>query len=167
MTKPMVRTECINRDTDRELFAAMYRSYCMELGIYSPRCARKVRDREIDEMFANPDLEMWFVSVDGQPIGFALVGVGRNKHPVSDAFMAEFYIRPDYRRQRYGFEAAKSLIEARKGKWCMFILKGNKRAEIFWKCVFDACGYEDISDVFASDIFEDDVNFRFFDTSLT
>lgn len=82
-------------------------------------------------------------------IGFWILGQNRNCHPDADYFIAETYIRPEYRREGIMSDRISDWIKTYGGKFCLFVLSKNEVAKKFWKNVFDRCGYEpyELSDV--------------------
>lgn len=81
-------------------------------------------------------------------IGFWILGKNGNCHPDADYFIAEAYIKPEYRREGIMSDRISDWIEKhrktgnRNGKFCLFVLSKNEVAKKFWKHVFDRCGYE-------------------------
>lgn len=72
---------------------------------------------------------------DQAVVGFALV----NSHvldPASMASIAEFYIRPAFRKQGIGRLAVKGIVDQRPGRWEAKIESGNVAALAFWSKVF-------------------------------
>ena len=75
-------------------------------------------------------------------IGFWILGQNRNCNPDADYFIAETYIRPEYRREGIMSDRISDWIKTHGGKFCLFVLSKNEVAKKFWKNVFDRCGYE-------------------------
>lgn len=82
-------------------------------------------------------------------IGFWILGQNGSCHPDADYFIAETYIRPEYRREGIMSDRISDWIKTYGGKFCLFVLSKNEVAKKFWKNVFDRCGYEpyELSDV--------------------
>lgn len=82
-------------------------------------------------------------------IGFWILGQNGNCHPDADYFIAETYIRPEYRREGIMSDRISDWIKTYGGKFCLFVLSKNEVAKKFWENVFDRCGYEpyELSDV--------------------
>ena len=81
-------------------------------------------------------------------IGFWILGKNGNCHPDADYFIAEAYIKPEYRREGIMSDRISDWIKKyrktgnRNGKFCLFVLSKNEVAKKFWKHVFDRCGYK-------------------------
>lgn len=82
-------------------------------------------------------------------IGFWILGQNGNCHPDADYFIAETYIRPEYRREGIMSDRISDWIKTYGGKFCLFVLSKNEVAKKFWENVFDRCGYEpyELSDI--------------------
>ena len=128
------------------LFTCLYKDYATELSEYSDRLrANPVRESELFNICRNPDLERYFISCNGQIVGFLLVGINNNKHEESDRYIAEFYIAKEFQSKGIGKAAVTQYIEENSGVYCLHILKKNTRAIYFWSGVFSDLGYTEIS----------------------
>jgi predicted acetyltransferase len=71
----------------------------------------------------------YLIRVNGDDAGFALV----REHPEQRFHeMAEFYVRPQYRRHRVGRHAARALFAGHPGWWHLQVLDDNAPAQAFW-----------------------------------
>ena len=57
-------------------------------------------------------------------------------NPSIDWKLAEFFIMPDFRRQKIGTLAALSTIKSHKGSWEISVLEDNIKAKQFWLNIF-------------------------------
>jgi predicted acetyltransferase len=81
------------------------------------------------------DAERWpfWAVVDGARAGFALV----RKEESGEYEMAEFYVRPEFRRGGYGLEFARALLERFPGVWLISEFRANLAAVLFWHKVIE------------------------------
>ena len=79
---------------------------------------------------------------DADLIGFWVHGINGNCHPDADEFIAEAYIRPEYRREGIMSETISNWIKTYGGKICLFALSKNEVAKKFWLSLFEKIGYE-------------------------
>jgi predicted acetyltransferase len=77
----------------------------------------------------------YLIRVDARDAGFALV---REHADLGFHEMAEFYIRPVYRRRGVGREAARMLFARHRGWWHLQVLDDNAPARAFWSAVIPA-----------------------------
>lgn len=97
----------------------------------------------------------WYpIRADDKQVGFFRIGWGIACHPDADWFIADMYVRPDYRRQGLATKAMGDYISKHTGrKYCLFIIDGNKGARAFWDKFFTQQGFIPIylADVGAGD----------------
>lgn len=146
------------------VFTELWTAYVDELSVFSKRLQDEpVTEGEILSMWYNPDLEIYFVSLDQEYIGFLLLGINGNKHECSDWFIGEFYIAKKWQSKGIGKSVVNQLLSRKKGSYCMFILRNNVRALEFWKRTFDKNGYENTSERFFCGSTPDDCYFRMYE----
>lgn len=75
-------------------------------------------------------------------IGFWVLGAKGNCHPDADYFIAESYIKPEYRREGIMSDRISDWIKTYGGMFCLFVLNNNEIAKKFWNKLFDDLGYE-------------------------
>lgn len=86
----------------------------------------------LDYYWTEPDRYPFFIKVDGQYAGFALV----RKHGDMAAFsMAEFFVMKKYRKMGVGKTVALYLFNMFKGKWELSAVEENVPAQMFWRKV--------------------------------
>lgn len=95
-------------------------------------------------------------------IGFLLVGYPPNCHPNADYYISESYIIPMYRGHGYMSAAVSNFVNLHPGVYCLFVLKNNISAYLFWHKIFSSLGYTPCSliDVGAGDIYCEQHGFR-------
>lgn len=87
--------------------------------------------------FLNTEYDAYFFMVDDDVVGYALV-----KNSCRPLYLRQFLIDRKYRKQHYGTEAFKSLIEYLNVKSIdIEVLSWNEAGNRFWK----SCGFKDIS----------------------
>ena len=152
----------LNYKDEKEMlsFLSMYKSYFNELQIYQE--LPELKKEDIDGMLSNVELDIYIISENNINIGFILLGFGENKHILSDWYLAEFYIRPDYRRNGFGTKALMDLTKKEPGKYCLYIIKTNLPAKRFWDHAFREAGYCDNTSDFDQSIAPDGLEFRFY-----
>lgn len=72
----------------------------------------------------------WAV-VDGEHVGFALI----RRVETGEMMVAEFYIRPRFRRGGIGLEFARGLLREHPGPWEINEYRANTTAVLFWRKV--------------------------------
>lgn len=79
---------------------------------------------------------------DALPIGFIVIGQYPECHPDADIYIAEVYLKPEYRRKHIMSDVVNGLVTLCGGSYCLFIASKNNVAKQFWFKVFDELGYE-------------------------
>lgn len=110
--------------------------YIRELAAYDPSLvtADGVYEYEIpDPNWRDPDHRPFWLKADGEAAGFALVrrtAEGRTE-------MAEFYVRPEFRRRGVGLVGARAVIADFSGPWELSQYLANPGAITFWRKVLE------------------------------
>ncbi len=92
-----------------------------------------------DHYWEDPNRYPFLFRQGDAPAGFALLRFDIDPATGRESMeMAEFYIRPDFRRSGAGRAAATQLWELFPGRWIVRVLKSNKNAYPFWKTVIAA-----------------------------
>ena len=93
------------------------------------------------------------IRVDGDVIGFFIIGTHENCHPSADYYIQEAYIKPEYRRRGYMSRSLGIYISHYPGVYCLLILNKNEVAHKFWPAMFEKIGYVpyELEDVDATD----------------
>lgn len=129
-------------------FVGMYGKYNQELHEIDDR----VEECDLYDLyivFHQRDTKIFFYEVDGQTVGFIIVGVNTNKHIKSDYYIQETYIKPQYRHKGYGRSMCNQIINMYPSMVNMYILKKNDYAIKFWSAVYEK--YEDVSAEYGED----------------
>src|SRR5262245_11270895 len=88
--------------------------------------------RYLDAYWVEPGRHAFLIRVGGRPIGFAFirepVSTGSTVHQV-----AEFYVRPESRRQGIGRSAVRAIWSQFPGDWELQVHAQNAAAVHFWK----------------------------------
>ena len=83
-----------------------------------------------DTLWRDPARSLFWAMLDGKVAGFAIV------HAQGCATdMADFYIRPAYRRQGIGIEFARSVIALFPGTWTLTQYSAKADSIAFWRSV--------------------------------
>ena len=132
---------------EQKLFETMYLDYIYELSLYSERLRMNpVTEKEIYNINTNPLLERYFITDEnGAPVGFCLLGFGKNTAPGTDWHIADFYVLPSHRRRKYAEAAMAELLQVHPGKYCCFVLKENFPAQNFWNTIVQTFDCADIT----------------------
>lgn len=93
------------------------------------------------------------IEKDDEPIGFLMIGTGENCHPDADYYIADAYIKPEYRRRGYMSGVLREVIDKHPGIYCLLILNENSIGKIFWYTFFRREGFKPhyLSDVGTGD----------------
>jgi len=86
----------------------------------------------LNSYWQNPNSYPFFIVVNGEIIGFVLI----NSYTVylnKAKSISEFYIKPKFRKQGLGKQAAKLALNKFKGECEIRVLKDNNLALDFWK----------------------------------
>lgn len=75
------------------------------------------------------------------PIGFLVIGFPPNCHPNANYYIQEAYIRPEYRQRGYMRATVTSFLVSHPGTYCLFVIRGNEKAYLFWKHIFQENQY--------------------------
>ena len=93
----------------------------------------------LEHYWREPDRFPFIVRIDAADCGFALVrrtldpADGQPEHSI-----AEFFIKPEYRRGGLGTQVATTLIRRFPGNWEVSVLKTNLPAQPFWRDLLDS-----------------------------
>lgn len=77
-----------------------------------------------------------------QLVGFLIVGRDEACHPFCDYFIAQAYIKKDFRNKGIMTRILKEYVGRHAGDYCLLIANGNPSAEIFWRNRFTELGFE-------------------------
>ena len=144
-------------------FLDMYREYIEELSQFTDLLKDFPLQQEVAFMWDCQSIIKYWVICEGQIIGFVLIGVEDNKHPESDWYIEEFFIKKEYQNKGFGKAVAKELLETKRGRYCLFVLQRNVRASHFWQNVFTEAGYIDVSQNYVDIAPMDDCEFRMYE----
>ena len=150
--------------SDKRRFEKMYRDYIEELGQYSSECLSRnsITRSSFEGMYSYPFIVPRLIYNDRkEPVGFYLIAFGEGTYPLTDFYIVEFYILPQYRNKGEGKKAVKEIFKNHPGVYCKFVLKKNIGALNFWKRVKEDFGCEDIKDRSLNDTPDDCLSFVF------
>ena len=124
----------------------LYAEYCGELNSFRGENETPVGMFEMyencEEYFKAPDCTWHDVFMDGQIIGFIIVGHhAPYAHPSSDYSICEAYIRPEYRKRGLMTSVVRSVVEDCPGRYSLLVLDNNQYAKAFWNKVFSSMRY--------------------------
>jgi len=92
-----------------------------------------------DALWCEPGRSLFWVKLDGEIAGFAIV---HSADGVTD--MSDFYIRPTYRRRGVGFEFARAVIAQFPGPWTLTQYKAKADSIAFWRAVIGDRPFEEL-----------------------
>ena len=96
--------------------------------------------RYLDHYWTDPDRHPFFIRVDGQLAGFALVRSGAPHD------MAEFFVMRKYRRTGVATEAARLVFAHFPGTWEVRQLAANVAGTAFWRSAIPVPFAEEVRD---------------------
>lgn len=94
-----------------------------------------------DSYWKDRDRVPYFITADGERAGMVLIN--RNHYVTlwkPSRSIAEFYIAPEFRREKIGTAAARLLVETYGGWWQLMMHPKNYPSHAFWRKVFDYDG---------------------------
>jgi len=104
----------------------------------------RFRTPPLDGYFTDARWHAFFIRVDGNLAGFALVQQrSRLTGDESVTDMAEFFVLRKYRRQRVGERAARWLFARFPGRWEIRQKPNNQDATTFWRRILTDYAYEE------------------------
>lgn len=139
---------------DWPLLERLLQDYLQELSVWTgdqPGRDGHFQYPYLDHYRREPDRGVFLVktgsnpteSSDGAPVaGFVMIRDERDPQTgVLVHEIAEFYIRPGYRRAGFGRDCVRELLNRLPGQWQLGVLAGNDVARQFWRQVIaDLCG---------------------------
>ena len=90
----------------------------------------------LDTYFVEPSRKPFFIQLDDQVAGFALVNLKDPLSRRSKQAISEFYIIPQYRHKHIGEKTATQLFDLYPGNWIIREVIGNP-AYTFWKKIIN------------------------------
>jgi predicted acetyltransferase len=123
-------------EADKAQLRPFLSDYIRELSDYDPSLvtADGVYEYEIPAQYwREPTHRPFWLKADGEAAGFALVQRMAEGHTE----MAEFYVRPEFRRRGVGLIAARALIADFSGPWELSEYLANPGAIAFWHKVLE------------------------------
>ena len=152
-----------NRDSGLEtIFIEMWNAYCKDIEVDYKTSPLYMDMEDLLHIYEKGNTWIYVIEKGTEIIGFFMIGINDNKHPMSDYYIGEYYIKPEFRRNGYGKTAISCFIKEHPGAYCLFIFKENLFAQNFWKQVFNDLKYVDESHLFSAAIAPDDSYFYFF-----
>jgi predicted acetyltransferase len=145
---------CTASRDDRALFRELLDQYLRELAEH--------REFAVGASDASeyPYFELYWSECDRFPfgiwsgdklVGFALI---RRVHTAESEVMqvAEFFVRPEHRRNGIGSEAIEEVWRQHRGRWELQVMKGNTSAVNFWeKCISSHAQQWEVEEIQAED----------------
>lgn len=89
----------------------------------------------LDLYFSDPERKAYFIASADAPAGFVLINRFSVFGDDVDWSVAEFYIRPAFRRQGLGRSVMEEIFRRHKGRWELVFSLENNAAEAFWRSV--------------------------------
>lgn len=133
-------------ERQRQSFKEMYESYLNAMAAY-------IDIEEPHEIIINRVAwegtsgghKDYLITLDGEPIGLAILGNWPNSFSRHDTYIQEFFILPKYQRKGYGTEAVRWIMDRGPvdGDISLYIVPKNKPAKAFWSKALEELGYRD------------------------
>jgi len=129
-------------EAEKPLLWSLLQDYIREMSAYDPSIEAVDGVYEyayFDLYWIEPDRWPFWLKADGENAGFALVRRDADGHTE----IAEFYVRPEYRRSRVGLESARALIAKFPGPWELSEYLANTGAIAFWRKVLEGRSFSE------------------------
>ena len=129
----------------RNIRKQLYVTYMEEL--YTIEGLELLSEHKLNEYFTdiieNPYLEWIDIYLPNlnEPVGFLVIAKYPECHPDADYYIAETYIKPEYRRQNIMLTTVSNYIKNHTGIYSLFIASKNDVAKKFWERVFKNVNY--------------------------
>lgn len=142
------------------LYLERYKEYLIYLNSLSNHI-EVLSDEDILYYSSFPDMDVFLVYNDNNPIGIVIIGHGlKNCFSRHDIYIQDFYIFPEYQRIGLGCEVLKVLTRHYSDKdFSLMIIKNNYPALNFWDKTFERIGYSERMQ--AADMIASSDNFYF------
>jgi predicted acetyltransferase len=126
----------INKERHR-----LYDAYIKELGRYDTELLHETpaaRWKWCEDYITDPDAYWLDIADDTDSLcGFLIISSSAaDCHPVCDYYICQAYVCPDMRGKGLMTKTALSFITAHRGTYGYDVLKGNRKADRFWKSLF-------------------------------
>lgn len=89
----------------------------------------------LNNYFTDNDRFAYFITVNGELAGFALINKYHECERPIDWSVAEFFVSYNYRRQGVATEAVRQILERHKGYWHIKYHKNNIASVVLWNNV--------------------------------
>jgi predicted acetyltransferase len=116
--------------------------YIRELAAYDPSLVRAdgMYDYPVPEQYwTEPTHRPFWLKANGEAAGFALV----RRMPEGHTEMAEFYVRPEFRRRGVGLIGARTVIADSSGAWELSEYLANPGSIAFWRKVLEGRAFSE------------------------
>lgn len=127
--------------TEKEVLRNLIEKYDYEFSQYDNRDVNKLGlygYKYVDQYWTEKNRWAFFVKVDGNLAGFAMVNTCPEAKEATDYSLCEFFILYKYRRLGVGKYAAHKVFDRFKGKWQLKRHPKNSGSVVFWDKVVDA-----------------------------
>lgn len=119
--------------SEKSLIAGMMQTYLHELSPFTNQSPGG------NGRYQYPFLELYWHEQGRHPLvirnGRSVVGFALVREVKGGTTMAEFFIKPDHRKQGHGRAAAKAIFHQFPGKWAVRQQLMNAKAQTFWRKV--------------------------------
>jgi predicted acetyltransferase len=122
---------------DRPIVRGQINDY---LGELSALVSGKKTYPYFDDYWRDPTRLPYLVEVASEPIGFIFVNRWSPSGRGTDYSVAEFYVRPEWRRHGHGLCAASQVLKKHPGQWELSFSNVNVKAKAFWFAVVAKIG---------------------------
>lgn len=117
----------------------LVKMYCYEWSQYNKRGVdangEYAFERHIPKFWEKPRYYPYFIRVDGELAGFALVDDDFDLYPSYDHAMSEFFVMHKFRRAGAGRRAARAVFDLLPGSWEIKMHPANTASIVFWRSV--------------------------------
>jgi predicted acetyltransferase len=132
----LVRASSRDDTTIRNLYQFYIYEFTRFMANWHTNYAGRYTEDDLDEIWHKPNRHTFLVKIEGELAGFAIVDYGVPGQYWTDAasvVMVEFFIMAQFQGKGIAELVAVQLFDMYPGKWVVFELEKNVRAQRFWR----------------------------------
>ena len=134
-------------------FTALYKEYVTDISQYffvTPRMSEEEAEQTAQEYLEDPYAQVMPIyageeATASSPAGFLIVcRKGGDCHPNADYFIAQLYVKKEYREKKLAQKAVSAFVSSHPGIYCYDVLLQNLPAILFWRYMEKKYGWEKV-----------------------